>query len=202
MRQGGGNDGGRFGGGPEVKLVPHVAEAGATGEVGAGTGGKIAAVRQRRRSAVEGREEGGRRAASGMRMWVKLDLRPGPYGQRPWLAEAPVLAQFVHGLALRNVSFELHVPGVSPSCGEVETAGWSGPAKRRRTLTWPLLTQGPRGNGSWFDKDRPAGGGSDGGASWLQELLPYTIRVEEEALVTVRVSGVRQGSDFAWGAGK
>ncbi|KAG2489907.1 hypothetical protein HYH03_011546 [Edaphochlamys debaryana] len=40
---------------------------------------------------------------------VKLDLRPGLYGVRwlPWSAAAPLLAQYVLGLTLADVSFEL-----------------------------------------------------------------------------------------------
>ncbi|GLI64175.1 hypothetical protein VaNZ11_007366, partial [Volvox africanus] len=148
-----------------------------------------------------GQPEGDAAATQVIQLWVKLDLRPGPYGERRWLAAAPILAQFTQSLTVRNVSFEFWTPVVAhdrgPTHGERSSGSLGAEAGARmdedavrepRAGAWS--SQASNRSGALMASrlsDVPAGGRARGDASWYKELVQHTVGVQVAEQVEIRV---------------
>ncbi|GIL45471.1 hypothetical protein Vafri_2705 [Volvox africanus] len=148
-----------------------------------------------------GQPEGDAAATQVMQLWVKLDLRPGPYGERRWLAAAPILAQFTQGLTVRNVSFEFWTPVVAHGRGTKHGERGSGSlgAEAGARMDEDAVRETRPGTSSSQASNvteaqlashlsnLPAGDGARGDASWYEELVQHTVGVQVAEQVGIRV---------------
>ncbi|GIL94141.1 hypothetical protein Vretimale_311 [Volvox reticuliferus] len=125
-----------------------------------------------------------------MQLWVKLDLRPGIYGERRWFATAPILAQFMQGLTVRNVSFEFQTPvahdgGTTRERDSRRLGDQMGDGTVRETRPGAQSSQASNRTGALSDLS--AGVGDRGDAPWYEELVQHTVGLQFAEQIAIRV---------------